>query len=225
MTKITQEMQYHPPKIWWIRSIIRQKEGVFAGSSDSIGFAKNITGEPEAILRVLIRTILRAQRYCGYWVKSLPFLFLTFYLLFASCCGYSTRSLLPDYMQKVHIKLFENQTFKARLDEMATNTVVEAFRSGSNLRIVDENSADIVVEGKVSGFSKIPHTYTSDQTIIEYKITVKFSVRCVDRIRNEVFWEGTVSDWVAYATDEEEAINEAIKKTADRLVNAILTNW
>ncbi|MFX0140502.1 MAG: LPS assembly lipoprotein LptE [Candidatus Hodarchaeota archaeon] len=146
-------------------------------------------------------------------------------LLELSCCGYSTRSLLPNYMQKVHIKIFENQTFKAGLDELATNDVIEAFRSGSNLRIVDENSADIVIEGKVSGFSKDPYTYTSNQTIIEYKISIKFHVRCVDKVKNEVFWEGSVSDWATYATDEEEAVNEAMKKTADRLVTAILTNW
>jgi hypothetical protein len=87
------------------------------------------------------------------------------------------------------------------------------------------NSADIVIEGKVTGFSKDPYTYTSDQTVIEYKITVKFSVRCVDRVKNEVFWEGNVSDWATYASEEETAINVAIKKTADRLVNKILTNW
>lgn len=128
-------------------------------------------------------------------------------------------------MQKVHIKLFKNQTFKIGLDEIATTTVIEAFRGGSNLRIVDENSADIVIDGKVSGFTKAPYTYTSDQTVIEYKITVKFSVRCVDRVKNDVFWEGDVSDWASYVSDEEEAINAAIKKTAENLVNKILTNW
>jgi hypothetical protein len=227
MTKITQEMQDHPPKISWIRRIIRQKEGVFAGSSDSIGFAKNITGEPKAIMRVLVRTILQAQRYCGYCVKRLPFLFITFYLLFASCCGYSTRSLLPDYIQKVHIKLFENATLKAGLDELATQRVIEAFRKSSGLRIVDEKLADIRIEGKVSNFSKDPYTYTSDQNIIEYKITVQFSIRCVDVMKNEVFWEGNVSDWATYAAgaDEDNSIDEAIKKTADRLVATILTNW
>jgi len=128
-------------------------------------------------------------------------------------------------MQKVHIKLFENQTLKVRLDELATNAVLEAFRGGSNLRIVDENSADIVIQGKVSGFSKDPYTYTSDQTVLEYKITVKFSVRCVDKAKNEVFWEGSVSDWATYDTDEDSAIDEAMRKTAERLVNTILTTW
>ncbi len=142
-----------------------------------------------------------------------------------SCCGYSTRSLLPSYIQKVHIKLFENKTLKVRLDELATDAVLEAFRGGSNLRIVDENSADVVIHGKVSGFSKDPYTYTSDQTVLEYKITVKFSVRCIDKVRNEVFWEGSVSDWATYETDEDSAIDEAMKKTAERLVNTILTNW
>ncbi len=167
-------------------------------------------------------------------IKSLSFVIhLTFLighltlLIVVSCCGYSTRSLLPGYFRKVHIKLFENQTLKPGLDELATNSTIEAFRSGSNLRIADENSADIVVEGKVSGYSKDPHTYTSDQTILEYKITVKFSVRCVDRVKNEVFWEGAVSDWATYAAvgQEEEAINDATKKTAERLVNTVLTNW
>ena len=142
-----------------------------------------------------------------------------------SCCGYSTRSLLPEYIQKVHIKIFENRTVKAGLDELATNTVIEAFRSGSNLRIVDEKSADIIIEGTISGFSKDPHTYTSDQTIIDYKITIKFTIRCIDRTKNEIFWEGDVSEWATYSTNEDEGINEAMEKIADQLVTTILTNW
>jgi hypothetical protein len=153
------------------------------------------------------------------------FLVLGSCLFTIKCCGYSTRSLLPSHFEKVHIKLFENRTLKPGLDELATNAVTDAFRGGSGLRISDENSADLTIEGKVSGYSKDPHTYTSDQMITEYKITVKYSVRCLDRIKNEVFWEGTISDWAAFSTDEEAAIEEAVKKTADKLVDAILTNW
>lgn len=153
------------------------------------------------------------------------FLVLSSYISTIGCCGYSTRSLLPDYFEKVHIKLFENRTLKPGLDELATNAVTDAFRSGSGLRITDENNADLIIEGKVTGYSKDPHTYTSDQTVTEYKITVKYSIRCLDRTKNEVFWEGTVSEWAAFSTDEETAINEAVKKTADKLVDVILTNW
>ena len=142
-----------------------------------------------------------------------------------SCCGYSTRSLLPEYMQKIHIGLMQNRTLKPGLDEVATNAVIEAFRGGSNLRITDESSADLVIEGSVSGYSKDPYTYTSDQTILQYKITIKYSARCVDRARNEVFWEGDVSDWALYDTDEDQSIAEAAKKAAERLVTNILTNW
>jgi outer membrane lipopolysaccharide assembly protein LptE/RlpB len=142
-----------------------------------------------------------------------------------SCCGYSTRSLMPEYMQKIHIGLFQNRTLKTGLDEIATDAVIEAFRSGSNLRIVDESGADLVLEGSVSGYSKDPYTYTSDQTILEYKITVRYSARCVDRARNEVFWEGDVSDWALFSTDEEQSIREAAKKAAEKLVTNILTNW
>jgi len=71
--------------------------------------------------------------------------YLTLFI-FLSCCGYSTRSLLPDYFQKVHVELFENRTLKSGLDELATNAVTDAFRSGSGLHISDESSADIIIE-------------------------------------------------------------------------------
>lgn len=144
-----------------------------------------------------------------------------------SCCGYSTRSLLPAHLQAVHVTLFANKTLKPGLDELATQQVIRAIGSGSNLRISDKQSADLVIEGDVSGFSKTPYTYTSDQNITDYMITVALKVRCVDVARNEVFWEGTVSDWAIYSADADEdgAIDEAMKKTAELLVVKILTNW
>lgn len=150
---------------------------------------------------------------------------LVIMILLISCCGYSTRSLMPEYMQKIYIGILENRTLKPGLDELATNAIIEAFRSGSNLRIVDESSADLVLDGSVSGFSKDPHTFTSDQTILQYKITIRYSMRCIDKVRNEVFWEGDVSDWALFDTDEDEGIREAAQKVAERLVTSILTNW
>ena len=164
---------------------------------------------------------LKYLSFCIYLSFGLCHLSLTY----VSCCGYSTRSLLPAHFEKVHIRLFENRTLKPGLDELATNSVTDAFRSGSGLHITDENSADLIIEGKVSGYSKTPHTYTSDQTVTEYKITVTYSVRCLDRIKNDTFWEGSISEWAAFSTDEEAAIEQAAEKAADKLVETILTNW
>ena len=168
---------------------------------------------------------MQSQDLRSWWRGALTAGLTALALILLSCCGYSTRSLMPEYLQRIHVDLFENRTLKPGLDEVATNAVIEAFRSGSNLRIVDESGADLVLEGGVSGYTKNPHTYTSDQTILEYKITIKYSVRCVDKVRNEVFWEGDVSDWALYETDEDQAILEAAKKAAERLVTNILTNW
>jgi len=174
-----------------------------------------------------VMKLIMQERESLIWItmRYLAAVIVASILLILSCCGYSTRSLMPDYIQRIHIDLFVNRTLKAGLDELATNSVIEAFRSGSKLRIVDEGSADLVLEGNVSGYSKSPHTYTSDQTILEYKITIRYSVRCVDKARNEVFWEGEVSDWALYDTDEEVAVAEAARKAAERLVTNILTNW
>ncbi|MGB9719981.1 MAG: LPS assembly lipoprotein LptE [bacterium] len=166
-------------------------------------------------------------------INSLPCLLLiinylllaVYYLLISGCCGYSTRSLLPGYIRKVHIKIFENQTYKPGLNEIATETTIEAFRNNSSLKIVSEEQADIVVNGKVTGFSKDPHVYTGALDVTQYKITVKLSVTCLDQVKNTIFWQGDISDWAIYTTDEDESIKEAIKRAAERLVTTILTNW
>jgi len=173
------------------------------------------------IRRVCWQCVLHAKRY----YKLSRFLLLVSYFLYLSCCGYSTRSLLPGYMQKIHIKIFENQTIKAGLDELATNATIEAFRNGSSLHVVDEKQADIIIDGRISGYSKDPYIYTGVMNISQYKITIKFTIRCIDQIKNSVFWEGEVSDWATYSTNEEDGIREAIKKTAEKLVATILTNW
>jgi len=170
------------------------------------------------------------RRYCrnaDRIVFLVYFCLLPFYFLLISGCGYSTKSLLPGYMQRVHIVLFQNRTLKPGLDEQATVKTIDAFRSGSNLAVSDLTNADIVIEGEVVSYARNPNTYTSGQRIIDYKLTVTFSARCIDKVKNEVFWEGTVSDWSIYApdADEDAAIEEATKKTAEKLVNAILTNW
>ncbi len=147
------------------------------------------------------------------------------YLVIPGCCGYSTRSLLPGYIKRVHIKIFENQTYKAGLEEIATQLTIEAFRSNSNLKIVSAEQADIVIAGKVTGFSKDPYVYTGALDVSQYKITVRFSITCLDQVRNTIYWQGDISDWAIYTVDEESSIKEATKRTAERLVTTILTNW
>jgi len=153
-------------------------------------------------------------------------LLLTAYcLLLSNCCGYSTRSLLPGHMRKLNVKLFENATVKTGLDELATQAVTEAFRTGSGLKLTDEKQADIVIEGRVANYVKEPYVYTGALSITQYKVTVTFSARCVDQVNNTVFWEGEVADWTLFTSDENQGIAEAMKKTAQKLVTTILTNW
>ncbi len=160
------------------------------------------------------------------FVIYLSFVICNLTLMFhGGCCGYSTRSLLPGYIRKVHIKIFDNQTYKSGLDELATQLTIEAFRNNSNLKIVSEDQADIVISGKIIGFSKEPYVYTGALNVTQYKITVRFSVVCFDQVKNSIFYQGDISDWAIYTTDEDKSIKEAIEKTAERLVTTILTNW
>ncbi len=162
--------------------------------------------------RAIFKTVFVISAFAAAWLA-------------VSCCGYSTRSLLPSHIKRIHIRLFENNTLKPGLDEKATLLLTDAFRSGSGLRVVGESNADIVLEGRIVNYDKFPYTYTGDRSYVEYRVAVSLNARCVDREKNEVFWEGTISDWVTYTDNEDQAIDAAIKKAAEKMVNAILTNW
>lgn len=146
-------------------------------------------------------------------------------LLAVSCCGYSTRSLLPGHLHDVHVRIFTNSTYKPGLDEASTTAMITAFQTGSGLRIVDESQADLVIEGSVADFSRDPYTYTGALNVTQYKVSVKLHVRAVDQVKNAVYYEGDVIEWAVYSDDENAAIQEAVTKAAQSVVNNILTHW
>lgn len=148
-------------------------------------------------------------------------------LALVSCCGYSTKSLLPSHLKGVYIEIFENRTIKIELGEQMTKELVRQFNTDGSLRATSESRAQLKVKGSVSYFNKEPYVYSGDQTIYKYKITVKCNIQAIDLVKNEVYWEGEVSDWAILEQNQDEvpATNEAITKVAKEIVRRILINW
>ena len=143
-----------------------------------------------------------------------------------SCCGYSARSLLPSYMKVVRIQFFENRTLQPLLGEMFTDCLKTSFIK-ERMTITSTGDADLEIEGKVLDYKREPYTYTGEQTITVYRMSLRVSIRVLDLAKNKVFFEREVSDYVDQPAEEDEElwIPKMCQEVADRTVQEIVTHW
>lgn len=154
--------------------------------------------------------------------------------MFACCCGYSTRSLLPSHLKTVAVPPVTNTTTQPGLAEALTDSLTAAFTSDRALRVTNVEAADLVVNTTVSGYARTPASYTGDttasQTVSAYELSVSAQVEARDRTRDELFYSGVASARVTYdpglgGKTEEQASAEAVKKLALEIVRQVQIAW
>ena len=152
------------------------------------------------------------------------------FLLGLQGCMYSFKGSLPPHIKSVAIPLFENQTAEYRINETITDLLTQQFIEEGVLRLEDENTADSVLEGVVTGISDAPLTYDVSERVEEYKVTINLQVEWYDKVQDQVRLDRSFSGWGAYDADQanvtrEDGIEEAISKITDDIINAITANW
>jgi HAMP domain-containing protein len=148
--------------------------------------------------------------------------------LFAGCCGYSTRSLLPPHLNSVAVTAAENATARPGAGEDLTQALVSAFNRDRNLRVTALETADLVLTTALSAYSRTATAYDAGQAITGYEIAVSAHVQAEDRVRGENFLDRTVSARVSYdpdAEDEDSAAARALERLAEEIVRQVITTW
>ena len=149
-------------------------------------------------------------------------------LLFAGCCGYSTRSLLPSHLKTVAVPPATNTTTQPGLAEALTDSLTAAFTADRTLHVTNQEAADLVVNTTVSSYSRTPASYTGDQTVSAYELSVGARVEARDRTRDEILYSGVASSRITYDPDvktEEDAAAETVKKLASEIVRLVQIAW
>jgi outer membrane lipopolysaccharide assembly protein LptE/RlpB len=157
-------------------------------------------------------------------------------------CGYSTRSLLPDNYRVIYIAPFENKVdyvnaddrkvYVAGLESRVREAISGRYLFDGNLRIGEQDTADIVLKGQLLGFSREEVRMQSDETVREYRIRVTVALKLMDPAEEKPVWEEpSFSGEATYYTSgplakaESQAIDEALKDLATRTVARTIENW
>ncbi len=162
-------------------------------------------------------------------------------------CGYTTRGYVAQTGYKtIYIKPFVNKvdttseyssgsrfrTYFPLLENKITNAVVDEFMFTSNLRISDENKADLILKGELVNYRKESMRTSDTDNPEEYRITIFVNLTMTDAKKKEVLWEkndfsGEASYYTTgqFVKSESEAVQEAAGDLAQRIVEVTVEAW
>jgi outer membrane lipopolysaccharide assembly protein LptE/RlpB len=159
-------------------------------------------------------------------------------LAVVTSCGYhfkGTGLKAPEGVRTIAITMLENRTSESGIETVFTGDLAYEFTRSKILRVVDKNTADAVLSGKVASLivDTISHTvsYASDER--RAVITLDLSLKRAD---GRVIWsDGALSDKEAFSVDPSDklateksrrtALEVISERVAEKIHNRILSDF
>ncbi len=150
-----------------------------------------------------------------------------------SNCYYSTEpGFQARKIQSVVIPLFKNNTVEIGIQEALTDAVTENFLSNGQYHIVNPQQADTIIRGTITGILEESVAFSENTIAREVRLWIEVDVRFQFVESQEIIWEEkqlrTFGDYkieTGTDTDREPAIEIAIGKMADEILNQSISGW
>lgn len=159
-----------------------------------------------------------------------------------AACGYALQgrgNALPDYIRRIGVPAFTNQSDTPELDRILAEAVREELRSrGRRYTIVQESTGvDAVLTATVNPVTLSVAALNENRQAQRYLITVSATVEFKDTKDNKVIWSNpslrasdeydavggiSVTDPAAIFTQDQNALNRLAKAFARTLVTTML---
>ncbi len=158
-------------------------------------------------------------------------LLILFGSVLCGCGVYTFGGNVPAHLSSIAIPTFENQTAEYGLAEQLTDEVVDRFTVDGSLQVRDSRSSDCVISGLIVRVTDAPFGYNADESVDEYKITITVNVSFQDRVRGEIVWEETLTQFGVYPftsgsrAERQTGVDEAVEKLAVDILNKTVSGW
>jgi hypothetical protein len=165
-----------------------------------------------------------------YHFKNKMFLLLGMFIgLFSQCGYYSVSGSLPPHLKTVAVPLFDDQTAEFGLKEELTDALIEQFTKDNSLRITEQRSADVLVEGVISSVYDQAGGYDKQETVAEMQVYCRVNVKCTDQVKRKVMWEESISRWGRFTPNDpdsrREGLSDALKQIAEEIITKTVSGW
>lgn len=171
-------------------------------------------------------------------IKAWLFLLLGCFLGVTGC-GYTTGSLLPSQYQTIYVAPFENKTdymnvesrklYVPGLETRVRSTVIDRYLFDGNLHVGGEETADLILKGKLISYDREELGLTMGEDVKEYRIRITVELALLDQVDKRILWqESSFSGEATYLTasgSESAALDAALKDLAMRVVARTIEDW
>ena len=96
-------------------------------------------------------------------------------IFFSGCGIYTFTGHGIGGIETLTIQPFENQTAEFGIREELTDILITSMLKDRTLSVVDQGSADAVLNGNILSIEDFPLTYDDQETVSEYKVVITVS--------------------------------------------------
>jgi outer membrane lipopolysaccharide assembly protein LptE/RlpB len=122
--------------------------------------------------------------------------------MLVSGCGYALAGKsnnVPEYVKRIGVPAFLNQTSTSELDRIFTDAVTAEFQSRGRFTIVPSaTGVDAVLTGTIQTVELTPTAFSSTQQALKYALTVVVTGEFKEIKDNKVVWTQSVRSEEAY---------------------------
>ena len=160
-------------------------------------------------------------------------------------CGYTTKTILPSNIQTIHVAPVKNtinltgeisdknryRVYRPGVEVDATNAIINRFIFDGNLKVVNHEKADAVLEAQLVDYRRDPLRYSEGDEIQEYRLSVVVDVAVTHALDHKILWQGRVTGDSSFflsgarAVSEDEAATKAVEDLARRVVDKTIELW
>ena len=156
--------------------------------------------------------------------------------LAAACalsCGYSTTSRTAKDIKSIHVPFFENETAEPNLEISVTEQIIDNLVSDNTLKVVPEDGADAILDGRIVEFTNKPFSFNQDLNAEEYIIVIRVTATLFNRRTNDAIWQdksfqGDGSYFIEQVDENrtfDDAVQESLREITERILNLTVQDW
>ena len=144
-------------------------------------------------------------------------------LALISGCGYTNKSLISRNINSIYIPIFENDTFRKGLEFDLTSAVKDEIMSNTKLRILQKDSADTILTGRIMTVKEGMLSSNVEDNIVESRVTISVHIKLVDRITGRTLVEeDNLKQSAEFIVNRGENINTASQESLVLLAKEIV---
>lgn len=148
-------------------------------------------------------------------------------------CGYSTTSRTAKDIKSVHVPFFANETAEPNLEISVTESIINNLVTDNTLKVVSENSADAILDGRIVEFKNQPFSFNQNLDAEEYIVVIRVVATLFNRRTNEPIWQersfqGDGSYFIEQVADGRtfnDAVEESLREITERILNLTVQDW